>query len=332
MSNISLEEVKIIKKIKEKNEGIYHSFMTVYNLVEPLLNTRISQVFPFYTMHDVNHSLRIMRYMGELLPDLEELNEFELLLLAYSALLHDIGMAASEEEVNQIKKGVLEYNDFKYESILKKFNGNHIHAIQDYVRRVHGIRSADYVRNSLKDYLRLPDLTSISFEDQVSLICQSHTEDINWIKGKLKKDGRKGQYTFNAQFCAIILRLADILDFDSQRTPPILLQSVSPEGISKEEWIQHFSIENSDKVQKNDRGFRLIELHGRCDNPNIHRKILSYIDWINIELNNANDLTQDFQDKYRLLLLPKVYNFIESEGYTIADMKFKVNYNSSPSY
>ncbi|UOK56158.1 hypothetical protein MGI18_14065 [Bacillus sp. OVS6] len=170
-------------------------------------------------------------------------------------------------------------------------------------------------------------MVNTTFEDQVALICQSHTEDIDWLDENLDYYGKKGEYTYNSQFCAIILRLADILDFDSQRTPPKLFESISPTGNSNAEWVQHFSIENIDKIKPIDNGYKLIELHGRCSNAIIHRKILSYIDWINEEIDNANTLSQKFSDQYRLLLHPKVYNFIRSEGYTIADMKFKVNYD-----
>lgn len=322
-----IDSIEILKKLKDKNIDLYIEFMKVYKKVEPLLNTRISQVFKYYTLHDINHSLRIMYYMGKLVPDIDALNEFELVLLAYSALLHDIGMAATEEEINEIKSGNLKYKELDYMSVLNKFNGNHDHAIQDYIRIVHAYRSSEYIKNNLKKELIIPNMINTTFEDQVALICQSHTEDITWIKQNLNEYGQKGEFTYNSQFCALILRLADILDFDSQRTPPILFDAISPQGISKGEWIQHFAIENINKVKQSDKGYKLIELHGRCSNPIIHRKILSYINWINSEINNANDLSQNFSENYRILLHPKVYDFIKSEGYTIADMKFKVNYN-----
>lgn len=327
ITKLEVESVELVLKIKEKNVDLYNDFIKVYQKVKPLLNNRISQVFKYYTLHDVNHSARIMFYMGKLVPDLDRLNAFELVLLAYSALLHDIGMAASEEEINEIKNGKLKYKDLEYQNVLKKFHGDHEQAIQDYIRIVHAYRSSEYIKKFLKEELVIPNMTNTTFEDQVALICQAHTEDFMWIKENLSEYGQKGEFAYNSQFCAIILRLADILDFDSQRTPPILFDSISPKGISQEEWIQHFAIENINKVKKSDHGYKLIELHGRCSSPIIHRKILSYINWINSEINNANDLSRNFSEGYRILLHPKVYDFIKSEGYTIADMKFKVNYN-----
>ncbi|WP_197084421.1 hypothetical protein, partial [Rossellomorea marisflavi] len=265
--------------------------------------------------------------MEKLIPDLDKINEFEVILLCYAALLHDIGMAASEEEINSIKDHSLSYGEIDYEAVLKKFNGEHIEATQEYIRKVHAIRSAEFIRKELKGYLYMPSMPNTTFEDQLSIICQSHTEDIGWINKNLKMKSQKAEYEFNPRFCSLVLRLADILDFDSQRTPPSLLKSVSPEGISKDEWEQHFSIENVNKIKNGDYGFKLIELHGRCDNPSIHRKILSYIDWINNELENAVDVSQTFPRHYKLLIHSRVHNYIDSEGYTIADMKFKINYN-----
>ncbi|HDR8122824.1 ATP-binding protein [Bacillus cereus] len=324
---LEIESVELVLKLKEKNVDLYNNFIKVYHKVKPLLNNRISQVFKYYTLHDVNHSTRIMFYMGKLVPDLDKLNAFELVLLAYSALLHDIGMAASEEEINEIKNGELRYKDIEYQNVLKKFGGDHEQAIQDYIRIVHAYRSAEYIKKFLKAELVIPNMTNTTFEDQVALICQAHTEDFMWIKDNLSEYGQKGEFAYNSQFCAIILRLADILDFDSHRTPPILFESIAPKGISKEEWIQHFAIENINKVKQFDNGYKFIELHGRCSSPVIHRKILSYINWINSEINNANELSRNYSESYRILLHPKVYDFIKSDGYTIADMKFRVNYN-----
>ncbi|PHC41334.1 hypothetical protein COF09_16640 [Bacillus toyonensis] len=325
--SLTIDSVTLVQHLKKRNPELYNDFIRVYKKVEPILNTRISQVFQNYTLHDVGHSLRIMGYMEKLLPDINQLSDLELSLLLYSALLHDIGMAASQQEITQIKEGILKYEDIEYSAILKKFEGDEIKATEDLIRRAHAFRSSEYVKQNLKDDLVIPNMPSTTYEDIVALICQSHTEDVTWIKQNLDIYGLKGQYVYNAQFCAIILRLADILDFDSQRTPPKLFDAIAPEGISKEEWAQHFSIENTDKIRCTQDNYKKIELHGRCNNHYIHRKILSYINWINEEIDNASNLTQSFSAQYKLLLHPKVYDFIKSDGYTIADMKFKVNYS-----
>lgn len=73
----------------------------------------------------------------------------------------------------------------------------------------------------------------------------------------------------------------------NQRTPPVLLNRINPKGVSKEEWEQHFVIENREKIKKTKNSKKII-LQGNCKNPSIHRKVLEYIRWINEEIKNAN--------------------------------------------
>ncbi|UOK56159.1 HD domain-containing protein [Bacillus sp. OVS6] len=149
-TDLVIGEVKLIQLLKERNPKLYSGFINVYEKVEPLINVRISQVFRDYTLHNIHHSLRIMVYMEKLVPDIDKLTDFELVLLAYSALLHDIGMATSEEDIQRIKQGELSYGNIKFEALLDKFNGDEVKAIQDYVRRVHAVRSAEYIKDILK--------------------------------------------------------------------------------------------------------------------------------------------------------------------------------------
>ncbi len=118
----------------------------------------------------------------------------------------------------------------------------------------------------------------------------------------LREDPKeKGICVYSPLLCALLLRLGDLLDFDSQRTPPILHKLINPQGISSEEWKKHFVIENTRKV-KNDADVNLkkIVLYGSCDDPVIHRKILKYIDFINSEIQNAVFMTEGMDEPYRL--------------------------------
>ncbi|WHX68769.1 ATP-binding protein [Peribacillus frigoritolerans] len=328
-TKLEMSSLLLMEELMERDSALYFNVVSVYREIEDILNSRISQVFPNYTLHNTDHSIRIIDYMGKLVPNLKDLSALELALLIYSALLHDIGMAATDEEIKEIKNGNLTYDDYKFSAFLKKFNNNETEALEDYLRSVHAKRSSDYVKKHLRDILVIPSMTSISFVDEVALICESHTkDDPEWITKELKKYGQKGIYEYNSQFCAVILRLADILDFDSQRTPPSLNKILTLNGFSQAEWQQHFSIENKNKIRKDEAtGMKFIELHGRCNDSQIHRKILGYIDWINIELHNSNLLTKEMHTKYYMNIQTSVNNHITPEGYTIADLKFRIDYN-----
>lgn len=322
----ALESTKLMKNLKERESLFYPEILNVYRTVEPLLNHRIAQVFPTYTQHDANHSFRIMGYMVEIVGDLSVLNELEITFLIYSALLHDIGMAASQTELEEIKNGSLIYEKVNFTALLQMFNYDETLTLQDYIRRFHAKRSAEFIENNLKKNLIIPNMSNVSFAKEVGLICEAHTKDIKWIKENLVPQSWKGIYNFNLQYCALVLRLADILDFDSQRTPWKLYQAITPQGYSEGEWKQHFTISNQKKIIKKANGQKVIEFYGECNEPKIHRKILSYIEWINEEIDNVNELSSQFTDEYKLSFYHKVNNFITSQEYSIVDLKFQVNY------
>ena len=66
---------------------------------------------PEYTLHDYTHSISILNIAANIIPEqtLNSLNNIELSLIIFSAFLHDIGMACSEEERNKI----INTDDFK---------------------------------------------------------------------------------------------------------------------------------------------------------------------------------------------------------------------------
>lgn len=170
-------------------------------------------------------------------------------------------------------------------------------------------------------------MPNTNFDEEISKICQAHTEDISWIEKSLTTYSLKGSYKINLQFCAMVLRLADLLDFDSERTPPSLYKVLEPTGVSDQEWKQHFSIDNSNKITLDStKGYKIIELFGKCSNSIIHRKILKYLDWINDEIENINRVTSKMENHYIVNFKSQVRNEIQSEGYTFADLRFIIDF------
>lgn len=48
----------ILNVLKKRNNDLYSVPLSVYRKAKDILDTRISQVFPDYTLHNVNHLLR----------------------------------------------------------------------------------------------------------------------------------------------------------------------------------------------------------------------------------------------------------------------------------
>ena len=73
------------------------------------------------------------------------------------------------------------------------------------------------------------------YVDDVVDICVGHGENYDYLR-HLRTDSAKGRYRYNPQFLAVILRIADYLDLDKQRTPILWYKMMKIDGFSKEEW------------------------------------------------------------------------------------------------
>lgn len=325
-SKLEINPPRLLKYLIDKNSEFVTNIQMVSKTVELYLN-RIPIIFPNYTLHDINHSIRIMEYMFDLIEDISKISELDICLLIYSALLHDIGMTATNEEINLIKEDIYPHSEIRYSALLKKFNNEEYIALQEYLRRIHAFRSSEFIKEHLKEYMILKSQPSLNFYEDLCLICQSHTENYQWVKTKLKYYNEKGRYRYNNQFCCILLRLADILDIDSSRTPPALYSLIKPTGISNDEWKQHFIIHNKYKIKSDGSNKqKYIALYGECSDANIHRKILKYIEWINDEIYNSNIITSKMEREYQLSLKYPLENNIEPRGYSLSDLKLNIDF------
>lgn len=311
----TLDDLTLIKHLKSIESPFLPKIQEVYEQVKDILNSRVQHVFPNFTLHNTGHSFRIMEYMSKLVSDITKLNELEITLMIYSALLHDIGMAVSEEDILSIKSDSFSFCDVKFSAMKKLMENDEDLAMQEYVRSIHASLSARYIRENLKDKLVIPKLTTLDFTKELAIICESHTEDYDWIKANMRTNEVRGDYSFNPQFIAAILRLADILDIDSNRTPYNLYKLISPKGCSDEEWKQHFVISNNDKIIYNEKTQqKKIIFHGKSANASIHRKILFYIGWVKNELINATALVNAMPTQYSLVYETTPEVIIQTEG------------------
>lgn len=271
-----------------------------------------------------------MEYMYAIITDINQLSELEVTLLIYSALVHDIGMVANDDEINDIKADRTVLGERKYSKVLEKY-GNEKIALQECVRPMHGKRSKEHLENCMDEkWFLVPGSTVVSFRDELGLICVSHNEDFEWIEKTLTNQCKKGHFDLNAQYISVLLRIADYLDIDEQRAPLYLYKYLQPEEFSDLEWKQHFVIENYDKVMVNDKtGLKEIVFQGRSQEPSVHRKLLKYFDSINGELNNAVSLCESFIDtKYLLPLKINVINKIQTQGFSFSDLRLSLDYNA----
>lgn len=292
----------------------------------------ITKVFQTYTLHGMTHSVHVAEYMYELIDDAEKMSDLEIVMLIYVALFHDIGMVVSDREIEEIKIDKLLLGNRKYSKVFQKYNNENI-ALQECVRPVHGKRSRNFLEridDENKELFLVSVGTATTFQNELALICQSHNEDFEWISKEIHSETIKGEYRLNAQYIAVLLRIADCLDMDAQRAPLYLYKYLNPTDYSDLEWRQHFDIDNYTKIVLNEKtGQKEILFIGSSKEPAVHRKLLKYFDDINKELLNAVNLCQLFgKDIYLLNVYPHIINNIKPDGFTVSDYKLELNYKA----
>lgn len=320
------EESLLFKTLKRRESEFIPNLLNVFREVSTRLSNRIPVVFPNYTLHDINHCLRVISYMGEI-TDIDNLNDFEIALLLYSALLHDIGMAVDDTTIKNIEDEKFELSSIKHSILMQRYNNNSTLATQEIIRRCHADLSAEFILRDYRRYLTFQELDSIDFANDLALICKSHTKNTTWLTKNLSPTYEKSKYEYNLIFSSIMLRIADILDIDGQRAPKSLYQLLELQGISDEEWKQHFVIHNIDKIKVDRQTMqKKIVFMGECSDVRIHRKILTYFEWINNELKFAIEATSRMAEKYKLYLKDKLEDNIKPVGYSISNYKLTVDF------
>lgn len=318
---LRLSQSFLYKTLKEK---CIDKDTDVITLVEQIVDYSVKRTKTIirhmgeFTLHDSEHLFRVLMLMEKIVPHkvIQNLSVPELMLLIASAFLHDTGMAPAEKEVLTWKKiwdrvpevddSELEtYNNFKryYYSRPDQINTLDKLISQGKISQADTIKSyivTEYIRRThadrIKEIIDLDWNEKIKFRDndltvELAQLCLSHNEDaltlIEFDKYMLCGE--------NIYVClpllGIILRLADILDFDGKRTPSILFSHLYVrDSISIKEWNKHRMIEAWEITQEN------ISYSAKCTHPAIEASIHHFCDYIDHELSICNNLLSELND------------------------------------
>lgn len=326
----NLENNIIYKQLKTYDSKFISKIDTLYEHVYSVL-PKMNNIFDNYTEHGIDHSLRVLNYMSQLINDVEKLSELELTMIIYVALLHDIGMVVDESEKNCLTDDSVNELGMKYSVVKEEYCNNEKKALQEYFRPIHGLRAIKYIENmQQQDLFCVQEAPGISFGEDIAKICMSHNESGDWIRANLRKSIIKEEYEANPQYIAVLLRLGDILDIDDKRTPHHIYRLFELDSYSNLEWKQHFDIDNTKKIFVDEKtGQKYVEFRGSSNEAEVHRKLLSYIDWINNELEFSSKLCSTFSDeKYALFIKEKAINRIETNGFSISDFRLTLDYKA----
>lgn len=326
---VNVHETKLYMWLKNRNSSFLPQVDKMIFLAERMLPL-IKNVFANYTDHGIMHSIHVMEYMYALIEDINELSELEVVLLIESALLHDIGMVANETEINDIKNEKNVWTERKYSKVYEEYLNEDI-ALQECIRPFHGKRSKRYIDENIDiTDTMLPGSTSITFREELGLICMAHNEDFEWLENNIGEKYEKGSYVLNGQYIAVLLRIADYLDIDDQRAPQCVYNYLNPGEYSAGEWKKHFAIENYEKVKRNEQtGLKEIVFRGQSSDPEVYRKLLKYFDNVNDELYQAVQWSKRvIEKKYYIRINPLINNEVCTKGFTMSNLKLSVDFTS----
>ncbi|MDW5549676.1 ATP-binding protein [Methanosarcina sp.] len=345
-----LKRTLLFKKLDEKenlleDHEISENIISVVREIAPLLE-RIPENMPEFTLHNANHSAKVVEIMGKIIPSdtLDHLNIIELSILIYAAYLHDIGMTASRDEREEIIANGPEFAKlriFNEELSLKfdeaKKDGDHRTAtfIEDklfteFLRRNHVKRSHEYIKEKYGLEETPISWKKVPYDKLVQAVCDSHGLPVRELYDTRcwRRDYLFGGKRINVQYLSIILRLADILDLDPERTPRCLLDFINPKDeTSIKEWKKHLSIIGCEISPQE------ISIEAECEHPIYERALREFIDTIETERKESVLLTSQYKDdiakKYRLDLLKPITkeNIRSNEKYIYSDFHFKLDFH-----
>lgn len=294
----------------------------------------IRDTFPMFTLHNETHICNVMQLMTYLLGDhLDQLTRDEAAMLIMSACCHDIGMSCSEEEKEELLGDAdrldkyLENNHSEYVKAYSSGNTAPVMTddmIQNYLRSIHHERVMDLL--FAKEW---PDvLEGKADRENLISVCQSHGENISSL------DEMETTATVDLKFCAILLRLADILDFDTSRAPEAVykysgFQKADDANTlkSKEEWDKHLASRGFDFLHINNRVHMYpLDYSATCKSMQVEQTVNCYLDWVDQELNNCGKLLKRFAGRWQDFILPgKIKRNIKSEGYVSGQYRLSLD-------
>lgn len=294
----------------------------------------IRDTFPMFTLHNETHICNVMQLMADLLGDrLDGLSRDETAMLILSACCHDIGMSCSGEEKKELLGDIdrlnqyLEKNHHEYVKAYSAGSADPVMTddmIQNYLRSIHHERVME-----LLYAIEWPVVLEgkVDREDLIR-VCQSHGKDIASL------DEMETTATVDLRFCAILLRLADILDFDTSRAPEAVYRysgfqnANDPNALkSKEEWEKHLASRGFDFLHVGERTHMYpLDYSATCRSMQVEQTVSCYLDWVDHELNDCGRQLKRFAGAWQDFILPgKVRRNIKSEGYVSGQYRLSLD-------
>jgi hypothetical protein len=202
-----------------------------------------------FALHDEEHAFRVAERMIDLLPEdvAAKLTPLEFALLVLSAYLHDIGMTPTRDVVKKHYEYILTKSDGllsdaearELQQWLDETHGGLELPVSKGLMTVAGLERAEellayYCRHRHNDWSEtwtrehLSDARPalyLGWVDDLVNLCRSHHEGLE----ALRQDRFQARYrgnppqVVNLRYLAALLRVADVMEFDPERTPDVII-------------------------------------------------------------------------------------------------------------
>ncbi len=335
--------------------------------VKPLLDLIMVGPFREYTLHNPDHAKKLV-HLAEFVvaPDtLDTLTPLELAVIIMSCHLHDLGMCLTSKERSEIlsdpefqdelrrwpqlwddlqatRKMCQEATGADQMALEARIFQLQEAALSVFLRPRHATRER-YVRltTQLREFTGRTDLFSISrvsFEEELIAICMSHNLDVGVLAqttdayvDRFPRALPIAGQLLNTQFCACVLRIVDIMDFDRERSPRVLFESLGIENrdipgsaVTLQEWNKHMAVHSID-IDFDEE----IVVFADSRHPAIERSIRDFSAVIEREIRDTTAVLRKNSEKvlarYKLQLPVTVRAQVRSLGYVYKDLAFQLD-------
>ena len=282
----------------------------------------IIRFFPTFTLHDIVHICNVCDWMYRLLEGrVKELTAADAALLVMAAACHDIGMSVSEKQKKEMDTAA-QRPSAEWESYFSSHADDYEQF--QYTRRVSDRMLRNFVRMhhhervgrqlpSVSDWPRALANNGIS-RDMFLRLCKSHGEPIEKLI-LTSADERSRKYHLLP--CAILLRLADILDFDASRAPEDLYHHLGLDrprdaeaAFSKTEWDKNCTNPRFELIDD------IVSFSADCASMQVEHQVRVYMGWLQKELDECGRKLAGRAEYWNGFQPPhKVEVEIHAEGY-----------------
>jgi hypothetical protein len=302
---------------------------------------RVVETLPTYTLHNRVHALNVVERMGDLLgARVDDVTAVEGALLILSAYHHDIGMVFTPEERAAIREErwfpqFLDRHPDAFLAVEAASGDLPIEIAEWYCRWRHADRVTVYLDGLPPESL---GWGVVSLKDWLAVVCRSHNQDHTVLRDDVvyKTDLLVGGDRSDLRMCAVLLRLADILDFDNSRSPDGVYEHLglgrrqtSRETHSDVEWRKHLASEGFTfpKDPKERQAPYLLGYSAAPQRPAVEHDLREFLDVIEGELGRSAGVLGSCSPRWRDLVLPDRIDRsnIHSQGYKYGPYRFDLD-------